>query len=185
MRTGSPLAVDLQAVPITSKTDQMRNAFVIPLLLLALMFGGCEQDAQGNPDAPITYTENWVRFSYPGSWKLGEETTEDGTRIRLQGPHDAIFTIELRGLDQASPLEDYAASLGGEQGLVPTGRPATSGRLHGFTQTLDQQGLTLQLEFHRIDSHDEAAYLVSQVPAANAMRVQTGLDRIFTTFAFQ
>jgi hypothetical protein len=154
-------------------------------IVLTLALVACEQTGALNPDAPIVYSGSWVTFSYPGSWQLNEENTGTGNLIRIQGPHEARFTIHIRSLDQAPSLEAYAASLGNDQGLLPTARPATSGRLHGFVQTLELDGEAHQRELHRIDSHDEVAYLVSQVPTAQAIRVQSGLDRIFTTFAFQ
>jgi len=163
----------------------MRNLGLILLPILAFVLVGCEQGGDANPDAPVRYSGGWVTFSYPGSWQLNEESTDTGSLIRIQGPRDALFTIHIRSLEQAPPLAIHAASLGSDQGLLPTGRPATSGRLHGFTQMIELDGEAYQREFHRVDSHDEAAYLVSQAPAAQAIRVQAGLDRIFTTFAFQ
>ena len=162
----------------------MRN-YLTPLLALLLTLAACEQHGDTNPDAPITYSGNWVTFSYPRSWTLTEADEDQVLTLSIQGPHGALFTIHIRGLEQAPALKDFIANQGDAANLLPTGRAATSGRLHGFTQSIDLEGVPHQREYHRIDSHDETAYLVSQFPSAKAMHVQAGLDRIFTTFAFQ
>jgi len=162
----------------------MRIFVVLLLLTTALLLNACEQETRANPNAPASYNGNWVTFSYPNSWEIKEEKSEASTWIRLQGPADARFSIEIRSLEQAPSLEAYASEQSSEA-LSPTARPATSGRLHGFTQVLNINGKNHQREYHRIDSHDEAAFLVSDVPTSGAIRAQSGLDRIFTTFAFQ
>jgi len=159
--------------------------FLTAILALSLALAACEQHGNTNPHAPATYSGNWVTFSYPRSWALTEEDTGEVSSISLRGPHGARFSIRIRSLEQAPDLEDFIAAQDGTENLLPTGRPAKSGRLHGFTQSIDLDGVPHQREYHRIDSHDEAAYLVSQAPAAEVIRVQAGLDRIFSTFAFQ
>jgi len=159
--------------------------FLTSVLALLLVLAACERNGDANPDAPTTYSGNWVTFSYPRSWTLTEGNQQEAITISIQGPHDALFTVHIRSLEQAPALEDFIAAQGDAENLLPTGRPAASGRLHGFNQSINLDGVAYQREYHRIDSHDEAAYLVSQVPSAEAIRVQAGLDRIFTTFAFQ
>jgi len=163
----------------------MRFFVVILCLTTALFLNACEQETPANPNAPATYNGNWVTFSYPNSWEIKEEKSESSTWIRIQGPGNASFSIEIRSLEQAPSLEAYASEQSQQQTLNPVARPATSGRLHGFIHIMGIEGESHQREYHRIDSHDEAAFLVSEVPTAEAIHAQSGLDRIFTTFAFQ
>ena len=148
--------------------------------------GACDQPS--SEQAATLFDGDWIAFSHPGDWKVTRQAQGERQAIRLEGPADAYLAITILPADAADDLEAFARALPRdhpEARLMLADRPAHTGRLHGYRETLQLDGRQVQREYHQVTRNEDSAYLVSEVAAARALQAQPGFDLVFTTFRFK
>lgn len=166
----------------------MKFPGIILAAALAVMCSACEQS--NNPSAARTYSADWVQFEYPGDWALSEQEQEELHTIKLQGPGEALLQIFIHPDGSSEGVEAFARDFvakAGSQGSTfsPTGRPGYQGVLHGWREAYSNGVVFYEREYQQVSRDGQTAFLVSQVDQANKLTVQTGFDRVFTTFQFK
>ena len=164
----------------------MRFRGILLLILLLPFLGACEQPS--SEQAATLFDGDWIAFSHPGDWKVARQAQGERQAIRVEGPAGAYLAITILPADGAGDLESFAQELSrddAEARLTLADRPAHTGRLHGYRETLQLQGRQVQREYQQVTRNDETAYLFSEVTASQAVQAQPGFDLVFTTFRFK
>jgi hypothetical protein len=156
------------------------------LILAVLSLAACDKPASER--AATLFEGDWIAFSHPGDWTVARQAQGERQQIRVAGPDGAQLDITIVPAEIGGDLEAFARGLPRDTAdarLLLVDRPAHTGRLHGYRETLRLRGRQVQREYHQVTRNDETAYLVSEVAAAQALQAQPGFDLVFTTFRFK
>ena len=174
---------------------------VFKSIFLALALGlslGC-----GEPGAqvgkPKLYSKDGVTFSYPGNWKVAEDSHQPGFRyIIVETPGDAILGIHIYPEALAMGLKEYAQWYADDTSkALPIGRITTSAfaptRMSGeFEMIKEEFSISLLGEtiphtrhFRRKQTGSEVCYLTSQAASGDYLKASPGFDQIVNSFTYR
>ena len=157
----------------------------------------------GEPSAqvgkPKLYSKDGVTFSYPGNWKVTEDSNQPDFRyIIVETPGDAIFGIHIFPEALAMGLKDYAQWYVDDMSkALPVGRITTSAfaptRMSGgFEMIKEEFSISLLGEtiphtrhFRRKQTGSEVCYLTSQAASGDYLKASPGFDQIVNSFTYR
>jgi hypothetical protein len=122
---------------------------MIATLVASLLVTGCEEREADLGSAKI-YQRHGIFFSYPGNWKISEESNEIGIRyVFVETPGNAIAIIQLFPLEVAQTLNQYSrdyASAAAEAtaiGKISVSKFQDLGMKNGYARIKETFSITL------------------------------------------
>ena len=169
----------------------------LPVLPLALILA---LTACGESAADIThlqtYSQHRITFSYPGNWKISEDSVTSGVRqIYFDTPGDAMIVLQFQPDDQMSPLQklvqiysDAFAESTGTMLQITSGQrtpvkesPNHQSMTETFTVTVLGTGVPHTRHYHRISMNTRACFTILQVADEDLTKVTPGYEKIVTS----
>ena len=148
-------------------------------------------------DNPLIYEKEGVRFSYPGNWKITEDTVDISSHhIFIESPGNALFSIQIFSSIDAIPLHQFAEQFSEltqqkgfprisnsvfselEGSINPTGRYVQE---NFSIEVSGKQALHIR-RYYSVGKNKKIAYLISQTATEDFPKVNAGFTLILTSF---
>jgi hypothetical protein len=169
--------------------------FICVLIVIQYYRGHSEE--QADTDNPVIYEKEGVRFSYPGNWKIAEETIEgDIHYILVTSPGNALFIIQIFSNLDAIPLQQFAEQFS-ERAKQEADSMISSYSFSGLEESKDSEGrYSVQENFsinvfgvqgphirryYSVTNNEKTAYLISQAVTEDLTKVEAGFSLILNS----
>ena len=145
-------------------------------------------------DNPLIYEKEGVRFSYPGNWKITEDTVNISSHhIFIESPGNALFSIQIFSNIDAIPLHQFAEQF--SELTQQKGFPRISNRvfseleesINSINNYSIQETFSIKVSgeqaphvrrYYSVTNDEKTAYLISQAATEDLTKVESGFSLI-------